>query len=205
MKLLNTLLEKPLVYNAWANTTLIAKMNAIKSIMPPIKGKNVLDIGCGPAMNTALFMNCDYTGIDINPGYIAQAKKKFPDKYFYEQDVTNLTVPEKRFDIILFNSMIHHIPDDKMINIFSKVHSLLNHNGFAILSEPLIPQPHDYICLWAMQLDRGKYFRTREGYHRLFNRYFTIDEEMTYPLSIIGITGWRMYNMRLRKTQININ
>src|ERR1700759_4909030 len=72
--------------------------------------RRVLDVGCGPGTNTSLFTDSDYTGVDINPEYIRQARNRY-QRRFLVADVTKYQVtPAERYDFILVNSLLHHLP-----------------------------------------------------------------------------------------------
>src|SRR5688500_421072 len=51
--------------------------------------RRVLDVGCGPGTNAQFFADGGYLGVDVNPDYIADARRRFPGKRFEIADVTH--------------------------------------------------------------------------------------------------------------------
>lgn len=69
-------------------------------------GDSVLDLGCGfgdfAAYLTRKGVKVDYTGYDINPSLIEEAKRRYPDRSFEVRDVLEDEFP--RFDYIVSSS-----------------------------------------------------------------------------------------------------
>src|SRR5262249_36679501 len=87
--------------------------------------RRVLDVGCGPGTNARHFLDTDYLGVDMNPDYIAWARRRFGDR-FAVQDVTRMAAPPGgSFDAILVNSLLHHIDDPNSRRILSQLSQLL--------------------------------------------------------------------------------
>jgi len=67
-------------------------------------GKSVLDVGCGFGelgnFLTKRYENVNYTGIDIVPEFIAEAKKLYPSLNFIEGDYFGNPLAQK-FDVII--------------------------------------------------------------------------------------------------------
>ena len=76
-----------------------------------LEGKcSVLDLGCGPGTNTINFKGIDYLGVDINESYITYARHRF-DRPFLVADVTTTFLTGRHFDLVLVNSLFHHLDD----------------------------------------------------------------------------------------------
>lgn len=72
--------------------------------------RSVLDVGCGFG-ELARFLNkryqgVEYTGVDIVPEFIAQARKRFPQNKFLIRDLLNHPLPEK-YDVVLASGVIN--------------------------------------------------------------------------------------------------
>ena len=74
---LESILEQPVVYRLSQAPFVGQKLVPILAHNDLGRVRRVLDVGCGPGMNTALFAHADYLGIDINPKYIANARRRF--------------------------------------------------------------------------------------------------------------------------------
>ena len=52
----------------------------VRKVVKPTRGCNVIDLGCGPADYLGLLPQVRYIGVDVNPRYIAYARKRFGDR-----------------------------------------------------------------------------------------------------------------------------
>lgn len=202
MNMINILLENPLIYSMWANPLNRQKRNMIQKILPEVNNSRVLDIGCGPASNTSLFLSSDYTGIDSNPYYIDKAKKIYPQKIFFVQDVTNLKLEKKSFDLIYINALLHHLNDDMIKTLMTNLYSLMSSDGKIVLLEPIIPHKNNQLQTILMKLDRGDYYRSPDEYCQLSTQTFYIEKKEIFPLKLYGITGWLQLAMLLGKKSL---
>ncbi len=79
--------------------------------------KSVLDVGCGFGEMARFLLkryeNVDYTGVDIVPEFIEEAKKKYPDATFETRDYFNDPI-ERKFDIVLASGTINSNTSDNM-------------------------------------------------------------------------------------------
>lgn len=198
MSFYDFILENPLVYSFWSRPFVGPKLDAISKVLPEIKGKNFLDVACGPATNTFFFKDCKYTGVDINPKYITVAKRKFHNEQFLVQDACALNLTD-RYDVILINSLLHHLNDPAAKNLFVGLKAILNSGGKVIILEPLIPNPTEKMKLLMMQYDRGKFFRAYHDYVRLFDKHFNVEQEHVFDLKLFGLSSWTTLVMRLGK------
>ncbi|MBD3249294.1 methyltransferase domain-containing protein [Candidatus Woesearchaeota archaeon] len=92
---------------------------------------HVLDVGCGTGA-TAHYLNkkfgCNVIGIDISKDMIKKARKNENDKVkFLIGDATNLDFEDKKFDIILCESVLAYINKNKALKEFRRV---LKNKGF---------------------------------------------------------------------------
>ncbi|GAB6183505.1 class I SAM-dependent methyltransferase [Thermodesulfovibrio hydrogeniphilus] len=76
----------------WTPQGQLLRYNAVLELLNPL-GKKLLDFGCGKGDFYGFLkekgINCDYTGIDINPYLIDLARKKYKDARFFVQDIEN--------------------------------------------------------------------------------------------------------------------
>lgn len=84
-----------------------------------VKGKSVLDAGCGTGIFSIIFANngaARVTGIDISEGSLQTArglKEKFnlENTEFQQQDMLDLPFPDESFDIVWAWGTVHHTTD----------------------------------------------------------------------------------------------
>ena len=197
--MIHRILNTPLGYRLWSALLNAQKMQAISRLLPKRLSLRVLDLGCGPGSNASLFENADYLGIDINVRYVRAARKSYPNMRFEVGDVRHLSLKESGFDMILINSLLHHLSDYKVSSLLVTVSRLLSPEGKVIILEPLTPRRSCWIPRLLMSLDRGDYFRKQAYWRSLFQRDFFIEKEESYNLRLFGITGWYIISCSLRK------
>jgi len=148
-----------------------------KDVIGDVKGKKILDVGCGRG-DLSLYLaqkGANVIGIDLSENYIDLCKAR-ADEFDLKIDfmVMNAQVPdfeENTFDIIVGSRIIHHLPD---IDLFCRVcKRLLKKRGFISFIEPLKKNP-------IVELNR-KYFapknRTRHE-HPLFMKDVLIAQKV---------------------------
>jgi ubiquinone/menaquinone biosynthesis C-methylase UbiE len=204
MNLKERILESSIGYSIWSAPLSVPKMAAIRDILNKTKKTQgrVLDVGCGPGSNAVIFAgNYDYVGIDYNAQYIETATKKYPNMTFKVADATKLALTGNTFDIVLINSLMHHIDDAGCHKLMQDLKPLLNKDAIIIIQEPLIPEKNQHFMRLMMQQDRGDYFRTLEQWNSIFQAaHFTIAEADFYNIKLLNvITGWWMYSVVLRE------
>jgi ubiquinone/menaquinone biosynthesis C-methylase UbiE len=103
-----------------------------------VKGKTVLDSGCGTGIFSIIFANhgaAQVTGIDISRGSLETARglaEKFglDNTRFLQQDMLELPFPDAGFDIVWAWGTVHHTTDpfraiDQLIRVLKPEGSLL--------------------------------------------------------------------------------
>lgn len=206
-RLKESVLDSPLGYSLWSAPLNRPKVNAInRSLSRCDKGKkNILDIGCGPGTNASLFDGWNYLGVDLNTRYIDVAKAKFPKMRFEVANAAKLSINEEKFDVILINSLMHHLDDHECAELLERIRLLIAEKGSVIIQEPVIPEKNKPIMKFLMKQDRGGYFRCHEGWKTLFiaNDYNIVFEEF-YELKLVNLfVGWQMYSVILQTESLS--
>lgn len=189
----------PLIYTHHAAAVDGPKKRAIAAICPVRPGQRVLDLGCGTGNSAPLFPGARYTGIDINPAYIAAARRRFPDFRFIAADAGEGGWGGP-FEVILANSFLHHLADREATAILKKAASSLEPSGMVIIQEPLVPGPGEIYHRFLMKLDRGACFRTLEGWRELIlGAGLSPQVNGFYELRIMGFPGYHMVSISARR------
>lgn len=102
-------------------------------------GLKVLDVGCG---NGRLFgflrehnLSVSYTGIDITPPLLAEARRTYPDGKFFEGVLPGpLPLPDRSFDVVFAIAVLHHLPAPINDAACRELFRLLRPGGRAIVS-----------------------------------------------------------------------
>jgi len=101
-----------------------------------LKGKKLLDIGCGPGIHMKKYIErgAEGFGIDISSKMIALAKEHCPDADFKTGSIYNLEFDDSYFDILTASFVLDHVKDiEKAVKEMKRV---LKQNGLCICSIP---------------------------------------------------------------------
>jgi SAM-dependent methyltransferase len=151
----------------------------------------VLDVGCGPGTNAWHFREAQYTGVDINVEYIANAKRRFGGR-FLVGDVTDPTVlPAERFDCVLLNSLMHHLDDAAVSGLLGRLGRFLAPGGSIHILDLILP-PNASPARLLARLDRGRFARPLDAWRVLFERAMHLQHFEQFPLGVPGIPLWHM-------------
>ena len=79
---MRSVLESPWAYNLMqvlSGWHVKGQKRLVSEVAKPSPGDRVLDIGCGTGAALSCLGQVDYTGLDMNPRYIAHARRKHGD------------------------------------------------------------------------------------------------------------------------------
>jgi SAM-dependent methyltransferase len=185
------LLERTLVYRLWMAPQTDRKFAPIRAHNDLGGVRRVLDVGCGPGTNTSQFPTADYLGLDINERYIADARRRY-QREFQAVDVTRYEVPEsERYDFILVNSFLHHLPRPDVQRILTHLATLLSPDGHVHCLELVLPADRSVARALA-HWDRGDYARPLQEWRELFEQSFEPVVCEPYPVAAASVTLWNM-------------
>lgn len=125
-------------------TTDLSKNFYIDLIHNDVKGKRVLEYGCGPGSQAfSLARNgAEVFAIDISDVAIEQAKHLAADQHlnidFRVMDAENLQFEEQMFDIVCGSGILHHLD---LPSCFSELNRVLKPEGKGVFFEPLGHNP----------------------------------------------------------------
>jgi SAM-dependent methyltransferase len=191
MKVHARLMENTLAYRVWQAPFAERKLAPLFAHNDVARARRVLDVGCGPGTNTHHFASADYLGIDFNPAYIESARRRH-GREFIVADVTKYEVPaDRRFDLILANSLFHHIDDASTRRILAHLATLVSHDGHIHIMDLVLP-PAPSVSRFLARADRGDYPRPLEEWRDLFASTFEPVVFEPYPLGAGGVTLWNM-------------
>lgn len=110
---------------------------SLLSMLPDLKGKSVLDLGCGPGIYAEYLLNqgARVTATDISGEMIEIVNRKFGSTVpCYVQDLSN-GLPEEcdsSYDLIICPLAIHYIED--LTRLLADVRRVLKDTGFFVFS-----------------------------------------------------------------------
>jgi SAM-dependent methyltransferase len=129
-----------------------------RKYVPPAAGRRVLEIGCGVGSSRPLFTE-DYTGIDINPDYIASAKAHFTGN-FYVMDAAHLSFEPNSFDDAVSIATTHHLSDVQLAAMVSK--AVIVARKLHIIDAILPLSTAALFKRTYFKMDRGRFVRTAD-------------------------------------------
>jgi len=192
------LLSHSLVYRTWQAPFAARKFAPIRAHNDLRTVRRVLDVGCGPGTNTANFARSDYLGIDLNPEYIADARRRHA-RDFVVADVTTYSVESTApFDFILVNSLLHHIPTPGVRRLLSHLATLLSPDGCIHILDLVLPD-HASLGRLMARWDRGDFPRPADTWRALFAESFDPVLIEPYGLGLAGVTLWNMIYFKGRR------
>ena len=165
------------------NYNILLEQPNFLTLLPTLKNKIVLDIGCGVGDFAAycLELGAKYvTGIDISSNMIAHAKKHHVhDNLFFEQVAfEEMTVPAETIDFIGSSLAFHYIADFQLL--IKKISTALCEGGVLLFS---IEHP-----IVSANMGKDNWITTAEG--NLL--YFAIDN---YQLEGLRTQHWLVDNV----------
>lgn len=121
-------------------------------------GALVLDAGAGDGLYKSLFDHASYESADF------ELVDKDYQKSTYVCDLKKIPVEDSRFDFILFNQVMEHLPEPK--KVLAELHRVLKPGGKMIYTGPLFyeehEQPYDFYRYTQFGL---RYLLESTGYH----------------------------------------
>jgi len=107
----------------------------------------------------------EYVGIDIDDYALQYAKKRFKELEQFEFEVCDIrkfAERDKKFDLILFPGILHHVKDEEFIEIVNATELLLEKKGKIIINDPVVPEEKDEFLLkfYHNYLEQGLNERT---------------------------------------------
>jgi len=132
----------------------------ISSLLKNVKGKKVLDLGCGTGRHTRILKKkgAKVWGIDLSPKMLEIAKSEIKDVDFKIGTVYKLPYKSSFFDIVVSGLVVGYFNDvDKA---FKEIHRVLKKNGIFVFS---ITNP---------LLEVSKSAKGRSSLYRKFENYF---------------------------------
>jgi len=89
----------------------------LRPLLPELKGKRVLDVGCGTGRWTKYFVKsgADVTSVDTSPDMLALARRRVKGAQFKLMDARKLRFPDNSFDFVFESLVLNHLKDFKRV------------------------------------------------------------------------------------------
>lgn len=185
-------LDNPNIYSFWQYPFVRQKIRPFVQRNLVVPGRRVLDVGCGPGTNAALFRECRYVGIDLNPKYVEYAQQRFAGQFICSDAVDFDYEPLGKFDLIFLNSLMHHLSDQGCRNLLTKLKSCLASEGtLAILD--LVLDNTSPVAYALAKADRGDFARPEDEWRDLLDSTVGPHLFQRYDISVGPLPLWRMF------------
>ncbi len=139
----------------------------------PWPGARILDIACGLGGILEQLPPVHYDGFDIDPTYIASARRTYGDRgTFHCADVTTADVEANAYDIVMAIGVLHHLDDDQARVLIALARRALVTGGRFISFDGCYVPGQSRIARFLLAKDRGRHVRDEEGYARLVREQF---------------------------------
>lgn len=170
-------LKIPFLYNAFQAAV---GGNALRRriIQNHVRAKTndkVVDIGCGSAPALQWLPDVEYIGLDINPDYIASARRIYGSQGTFVVGDTQSLGSDPRFrdaDIVMAIGVLHHLDDEEAAHCIQFAYNALKTKGRFVCHEACWIPNQGAISKYIMSGDRGRNIRTEHQYRQLASRVF---------------------------------
>lgn len=108
---------------------------AMYKLLPDLKGRSVLCLGCGTGEECNTFMTrgaATVTGIDISAGMLKEARKAYPRIEFHKMDMSRLLFPDNSFDFAYSSLALHYQKD--WLPCLKEIYRVLKPGGVFLFS-----------------------------------------------------------------------
>lgn len=121
-----------------ANANNLFEIPALFSMMPDLKGKKVLDLGCGFGEHCRQFVDRGaekVVGIDISEKMleVARVENCDPKITYLNMPMEDIAELQDTFDIVISSLAFHYVEDFE--GVIRNIHNLLKENGIFIFSQ----------------------------------------------------------------------
>ena len=112
-------------------------INAFLQAMPTDKALDILDFGCGPGRDLAIFKQLGHRpiGLDGSAAFCAMAQEYSACAVLHQQFL-NLDLQVGSFDGIFANASMFHIPSKELPGVLAACHRALKPQGVLFMSNP---------------------------------------------------------------------
>ncbi len=120
------------------NANNLFEIPALFSMMPDLKGKKVLDLGCGFGEHCKQFIGCGakkVVGIDISEKMLDIAKKENSDSKitYINMPMEEIAQLNEQFDVVVSSLAFHYVED--FVGVVKSIYDMLDVDGVFIFSQ----------------------------------------------------------------------
>lgn len=161
----------------------------IAAVRDAVRPERVLDCGCGTGEYAELFEPGRYLGVELNPAYVAYARRRHPRHRFEVGDFCRWNEQPGGFGLTLVNGVLHHLGDEAArAFLASAVRALAPAGTLLVIEDVSLPRA-GWITRLVHELDVGEHIRDTAGWTALVSEFLPIARSETYQ------SGWCPYHL----------
>lgn len=120
------------------NANNLFEIPALFSMMPELKGKRVLDLGCGFGEHCRRFVDCGaekVVGVDISEKMlaVAMAENSDPKIRYIKMPMEEISKLQEQFDVVVSSLAFHYVED--FAGVVKNVYDMLDEGGVFLFSQ----------------------------------------------------------------------
>lgn len=184
----------PVAYSVWQKLFVAPKLAPLLRHPAWEKAQTICELGCGPGSNYPFLSSRDYLGIDIGRDYIGHARETYGEHFQVGDVSAGIDGIDRRFDIVLVHSVLHHLDDDQVVRTLTNARRLLAPGGSLHVFDVVLP-PWWTLAGVLARLDEGRHVRLWERWEPLFQRSMGSWERSDFPLKLFGFEAYRMFHL----------
>jgi cyclopropane fatty-acyl-phospholipid synthase-like methyltransferase len=119
------------VFQGYARKRTRARMELCLSLLPPLAGKEVIELGCGPGYYGMRIIadGARWTGLDISEGMLAVCQKNTRSERLVRSNVLHLPLRPGCCDILLCIGVVSYVKKIEIASLFSQAFKILRPGG----------------------------------------------------------------------------
>lgn len=124
----------------------VARMELCLSLLPPVDGRDVIELGCGPGFYGRRLMGAGarWAGLDLSGPMLAVCRENVPGARVTRGDVLALPFRPASCDVMLCIGVLSYLSRGQIASLFSQAHSVLRPGG-TFLTQTIILDPLTWV------------------------------------------------------------
>ena len=139
-----------------------------KILKKSLKGKKILDIGCGTGYYIRYYLSKgadDISGLDITKKSIINLRREYPNLKFFNADISKKIPLKSKYDIVAAIGVLYHIvDDDKFENSIKNIRKAAKKGSLIIIQDNFLKKYQ------PPKAETHCYFRTHDHYKKILKK-----------------------------------
>jgi 2-polyprenyl-3-methyl-5-hydroxy-6-metoxy-1,4-benzoquinol methylase len=158
-----------------------ALVREVGSALAAAPGERVLDLGCGCGGFSTVVPG-EYVGIDLNPNYIAFARRRFgTDRRRFELKELAALDGRETFDKAIMASVLHHLSDADASSVLALLARIVRRRLIVL---DLDPDSANRFQAFLIANDRGHFVRPAARQRAVLEEHFRVVGERRFANSV---------------------